>query len=79
MPIFTRVGTLLLQEYRITNNAPATITFDMVRYYEGDLYLGLGAGVPDGGGRLLVGPEELLFETDMAGEPAATTPADVPP
>lgn len=68
-----REGTELLQEYVITNGSAATITFDLVRYYEGDLFLGLGAGVPDGGGRLVVGNEELVFETDMAGEPAQTT------
>lgn len=69
----SRVGTLLVQEYLIRNPSPTSVTFDLVRYYEGDLFLGLGAGVPDGGGRLLVGGEELLFETDLAGEPAATT------
>ncbi len=69
----SRSGTMLVQEYVITNRGAATVAFDLVRYYEGDLFLGLGAGVPDGGGRLLVGPEELLFQTDRAGEPAATT------
>lgn len=68
-----RVGTMLVQRYVIFNSSAATIAFDLVRYYEGDLYLGLGAGVPDGGGRLVVGAEEVLFETDLAGEPAATT------
>jgi hypothetical protein len=68
-----RVGTILIQEYTIRNPGTTTIAFDMVRYYEGDLFLGLGAGVPDGGGHLFVGTEELVFETDRAGEPAATT------
>ena len=68
-----RVGTLLLQEYAIRNNGSTTIAFDLVRYFEGDLFLGAGAGVPDGGGHLFVGTEEMVFETDRAGEPAATT------
>ena len=69
----SRVGTLLIQQYVMRNPGPGTATFDLVRYYEGDLFLGLGAGVPDGGGRLLTGTEELLFQTDQAGEPALTT------
>jgi hypothetical protein len=68
-----RLGTLLVQEYVIRNPGPAPVAFDLVRYYEGDLFLGLGAGVPDGGGRLLVGSEEFVFETDQAGEPADST------
>lgn len=69
----SRVGTQLVQQYVIRNNGATTVTFDLVRYYEGDLWLGLGAGVPDGGGHMVVGTEELVFETDMAGEPAMTT------
>ena len=69
----SRAGSMLVQEYVIRNPGPAALSFDLVRYYEGDLYLGLGAGVPDGGGRLVVGSEELLFQTDQAGEPATTT------
>jgi hypothetical protein len=68
-----RVGTLLLQEHVIRNPGPASVAFDLVRYYEGDLFLGAGAGVPDGGGHMFIGMEELVFETDLAGEPASST------
>jgi hypothetical protein len=68
----TRTGTFLVQTYSITNPGVAPVSFDLVRYYEGDLYLG-GAGVPDGGGHLVVDGTEFVFETDVAGEPAAST------
>ncbi len=67
-----RSGSILVQTYTITNPAAKPLSFDLVRYYEGDLFLG-GAGVPDGGGHLFLGPTEYVFETDVAGDQTTLT------
>jgi PKD repeat protein len=69
----TRTGSVLTQTYRLTNTLPAVNDFDLIRYYEGDLTFGFGAAVPDGGGHLVSGGQEFVFETDKAGTPATGT------
>ncbi len=68
-----RVGSVLIQVYTVTNSGSVAVSFELVRYYEGDLFLGFGASVPDGGGHIIIGDEEFVFETDVAGEPELST------
>ena len=68
----TRTGSKLVQKYSITNPSAVPVAFDLLRYFEGDLYLG-GAGVPDGGGHMFVGSTEYVFLTDIAGSPITST------
>ncbi len=65
-------GSRLDQVYTITNPGSSAISFEMVRYLDGDLYF--DGSLIDGGGRLFVGPTEVLFETDSAtGASTSTT------
>jgi len=65
-----RSGSVLIQTYTITNPGPGTVSFDLVRYYEGDLKF--ANGTPDGGGHIFAGPTEYVFETDTASDPATS-------
>jgi hypothetical protein len=70
-PLFTgpsQTGSLLTQTYVITNTSGLPIDFELVRYLVGDLGF-----VGDGGGRLVSGSTELLFETDTATDTATST------
>ena len=57
-------GSLLTQEYEITNPGGSTVMFDMVRYLDGDLRF--DGSLIDGGGRIFSGDGDILFETDTA-------------
>lgn len=59
----TQVGSRLVQAYTYTNTGSAAISFDAVRYLDGDLRF--DGSLIDGGGRL-TGGTEILFETDSA-------------
>lgn len=66
-----RAGSLLTQTYTITNPTGTPISFELIRYMEGDLNF---SGIPDGGGRLVTAAgDELMFETDVAGAGGANT------
>ena len=67
----TRSGSLLTQTYSIFNPGSDTANFEFVRYFDGDL--DFDGSLIDGGGRLQTGGQEILFETDTAGEPATST------
>ena len=60
----SQTGSLLTQTYTFTNTTDAALTFELVRYLDGDLLF--DSSLTDGGGRLLVGGREILFETDSA-------------
>jgi hypothetical protein len=59
-----RTGSLLTQTYRITNISASPISFDLFRYFDGDLRF--DTSLIDGGGRLPFKNSEILFETDTA-------------
>jgi len=63
-----RIGSLLTQTYEITNTGDEEIAFELVRYLDGDLQF--NGSIEDGGGRIFRDGEEILFETDTAGESA---------
>lgn len=73
-PLFTggiQTGSVLVQTFVMTNLATSALTFDLVRYLDGDLYF--DGSLIDGGGRLIAGGLELLFETDSATGSATST------
>jgi hypothetical protein len=61
------------QTYSITNASQRgeTQSFELVRYLDGDLQF--DGTISDGGGRLFLGPTEVLFETDGGGSSTSTT------
>jgi hypothetical protein len=68
----SQTGSLLTQSYAITNTTSSAVTFELVRYLDGDLLF--NGSIADGGGRLFSGPTEILFETDSAtGSSTSTT------
>lgn len=65
-------GTELRQTYSILNSSASALSFEIVRYLDGDLLF--DGSLTDGGGRLLSGGQEILFETDSAtGSSVSTT------
>lgn len=58
------IGTQLTQTYSITNTSGGPLSFDLVRYFDGDLQY--DGSIVDGGGRINVNGTEILFETDSA-------------
>lgn len=67
----SQIGTRLDQNYTIKNTTDQTLTFEIVRYLDGDL--SFDGGIADGGG-LINGSTPILFETDSAtGSADATT------
>ena len=60
----SQTGSLLTQTYSFTNTTDAALTFELVRYLDGDLRF--DGSLIDGGGRLISGGREILFETDTA-------------
>ncbi len=67
-----QVGTSLIQEYQVTNVSGADLGFELIRYFDGDLYaLPGGGGTPlaDGGGRRVFDPTRSIdgvWQTDQA-------------
>jgi hypothetical protein len=68
--LFNLKGSLLTQNYTITNTQSTSLTFEFIRYYDGDLVYSFGTepgtADDDGGGRLFARGTELLFETSEA-------------
>src|SRR5947199_355359 len=60
----TRLGSRLTQAYTFTNPSASAVSFELVRYLDGDLQF--DQSITDGGGRLVLNGVETLFETDSA-------------
>jgi hypothetical protein len=74
IPIYTGgvlTGSELRQDYSILNTGTSSVSFELVRYLDGDLQF--DGSLVDGGGRLVSGGREFLFQTDSATGPNATT------
>ncbi len=66
------VGAQLTQNYQVRNIGASAANFDLVRYFDGDLFF--DGTLLDGGGRLVTTfGEEVLFETDAGGTGATDT------
>src|SRR5688572_20066852 len=65
----SRLGSRLNQQYAITNTTAAALSFEIIRYVDGDLFFQSNQE-QDGGGRLQVGAQEALFETSDAASTA---------
>ena len=66
-----QTGSLLVQTYNVHNTSAGPLDFEMIRYMDGDLYFD-GSRI-DGGGRIVSGGSEILFETDSGGSGATAT------
>ncbi len=66
-----QTGSILTQRYVITNPGNSPLSFETVRYLDGDLYF--DQSLIDGGGRLISNGDELLFETDASGSASVDT------
>lgn len=66
-----RVGTILDQRYAIRNLADVPNSFSITRYLDGDLLF--DDTLSDGGGRISIAGNEILFTTDAATGGAAST------
>ena len=67
----SRTGSILSQEYTITNNGAETLSFELLRYLDGDL--DFDGSISDTGGRRIRDDEEVLFETDGGENPVSST------
>ncbi|MGK7904275.1 MAG: Ig-like domain-containing protein, partial [Hormoscilla sp.] len=67
----SRTGSLLTQNYTIFNPGSEALDLELLRYFDGDL--SFDGSIIDGGGRLVIGGQEILFETDTAGEATTST------
>jgi hypothetical protein len=68
----TQTGTVLTQSYSMVNTTTGRLSFEMLRYLDGDLQF--DGSLIDGGGRLFLGDgTEVLFETDSATGSAVST------
>lgn len=76
-PLFSgmaQTGSILTQTYAMTNSSGAPLSFEMIRYLDGDLLF--NGTLLDGGGRIPASGSnpEILFETDSAtGSSTSTT------
>jgi len=61
----SRTGSVLSQNYTITNTTAAPLSFELIRYIDGDLFF--DGTLVDGGGRIAEPSREFLFETDAGG------------
>ncbi len=59
-----QTGSLLTQTYTITNTGTTALALELTRYFDGDLLF--DGSLTDGGGRLVQGGREILFELDSA-------------
>lgn len=66
-----RTGSTLIQTYTITNTGDQSVSFELVRYADGDLYF--DDTLQDTGGRLFKNGQEILFETDSGENPETAT------
>ncbi len=68
----TQTGSILTQRYVMQNVGNEVLTFEIVRYFDGDLLF--DGSLVDGGGRLVFASGgEFLFETDAGGSGATDT------
>lgn len=67
----TPTGSILTQTYSILNPGTSAVSFELVRYLDGDLLF--DSSLSDGGGRIFSGGTEILFETDAAVGTAVST------
>lgn len=78
-------GTALVQEYTIQNVSGGPISFELVRYWDGDLFSTAGGGagntpLEDGGGRRIFDVRrgvDSVFQTDMANNNPTNDPTFV--
>jgi len=63
-----RTGSLLTQTYTITNPGATSAYVELTRYMENDINFGGGGFSNDGSGRVVVGGQDMLFQTDVAGD-----------
>lgn len=68
-----RAGSVLTQEFAITNLAAEAADFDLYRYLDGDLFL-TGAAPGDGGGVMERDGRTVLYQTDAVGDPGPDNP-----
>jgi RHS repeat-associated protein len=66
-----RGGSSLIQTYSITNVGSSPVSFDLVRYMDGDLQF--DGSRSDAGGQLVRDGQEILFETDSGDNPLFAT------
>ena len=66
-----RIGSILTQEYIVTNAGENSVDFELLRYIDGDL--AFDGSIQDTGGRRLREGEEILFETDNGEDPSFAT------
>ena len=66
-----RIGSILVQEYIVTNTGDSSLDFELLRYIDGDL--AFDGSIQDTGGRRLREGEEILFETDNGEDPSFAT------
>jgi Calx-beta domain/Domain of unknown function (DUF4114) len=67
----TRTGSGLTQTYQITNPGSTAVTFELVRYFDGDLQF--DGSISDKGGRIVRNGRDILFETDSGDNPSSPT------
>ncbi|AFY96341.1 Calx-beta domain-containing protein [Chamaesiphon minutus] len=66
-----RTGSGLTQAYQITNPTSTPISFELVRYFDGDLQF--DGSIADKGGRIARNGRDILFETDSGDNPFSPT------
>jgi Calx-beta domain/Domain of unknown function (DUF4114) len=66
-----RTGSSLSQTYKITNPTSQTISFELVRYFDGDLLF--DGSLLDKGGKVTRNGQDILFETDSGDNASAPT------
>jgi Calx-beta domain/Domain of unknown function (DUF4114) len=66
-----RTGSSLSQTYKITNPTSQTISFELVRYFDGDLLF--DGSLLDTGGKITRSGQDILFETDSGDSASAPT------
>jgi hypothetical protein len=75
LPVFdgrgVRTGSQLVQSYTVTNLSNIPLDYELIRFFDGNLKF--DGSVNDGGGRLVQGNTEYLFETDTGGTEATAT------
>jgi predicted nucleic acid-binding Zn ribbon protein len=66
-----RTGSSLSQTYKITNPTSQAISFELVRYFDGDLLF--DGSLADKGGKVTRNGQDILFETDSGDDASAPT------
>jgi hypothetical protein len=69
-------GTALVQQYTVTNVSGNTLSFELIRYWDGDIFAG-GSPLLDGGGRRIFDVRrgvDGVFQSDVANNNPAQDP-----